>query len=103
MTPLPAAICGPERYDRELADIFAIQEEISLRLANEMQVHLTDGEHARLRYVTVSNFEAWSYWVRGQAAAWSYGSKPSRAPAAGRRLPPPRAATAPVRRPPRTH
>jgi adenylate cyclase len=62
-----------ERYDRELADIFAIEDEISLRLANEMQVHLTDGEQARLRYVTVSNVEAWSYWVRGQAAAWSYG------------------------------
>jgi adenylate cyclase len=62
-----------ERYDRAFADIFAIQDEISLRVAHEMQVHLTEGEQARLRYVTATNVDAWSYWVRGQAAAWSYG------------------------------
>jgi adenylate cyclase len=62
-----------ERYDRDLVDIFSIQDEIALRLAHELQIHLTEGESARLRYVTATNFEAWSYWVRGQAAAWSYG------------------------------
>ena len=54
-----------ERYDRALDDIFAIQDEITLALATEMQVKLTEGEQARLRYSTTSNVEAWSRWVEG--------------------------------------
>jgi adenylate cyclase len=55
------------RYDRALDDLFALQDEITLLLATEMQVHLTEGEQARLRYTTTSNFEAWSWWVQGLA------------------------------------
>ena len=54
-----------ERYDRAIDDIFAIQDEITLVLATEMQVKLTEGEQARLRYTTTSNIEAWTYWVQG--------------------------------------
>ena len=54
-----------ERYDRSIEDIFAIQDEITLVLATEMQVKLTEGEEARLRYTTTSNVEAWTYWVQG--------------------------------------
>jgi len=54
-----------ERYDRALDDIFAVQDEITLVLATEMQVKLTDGEQARLHYTTTSNVEAWTLWVRG--------------------------------------
>jgi adenylate cyclase len=54
-----------ERYDRAIDDIFAIQDEITLVLATEMQVKLTEGEQARLRYTTTSNVEAWTYWVQG--------------------------------------
>jgi adenylate cyclase len=39
-----------QRYDRTIADIFAIQDEITLQLATEMQVSLTEGEQARLRH-----------------------------------------------------
>jgi adenylate cyclase len=54
-----------ERYDRTIDDIFAIQDEITLILATEMQVNLTEGEQARLRYTTTSNVEAWNYWALG--------------------------------------
>jgi len=54
-----------ERYDRSIDDIFAIQDEITLVLATEMQVKLTDGEQTRLRYTTTSNVEAWTHWVQG--------------------------------------
>jgi len=54
-----------ERYDRAIDDIFAIQDEITLVLATEMQVKLTEGEQARLRYTTTKNVEAWTYWVQG--------------------------------------
>jgi adenylate cyclase len=37
-----------------------------------MQVKLTDGEQARMRYTTTSNVEAWTHWARGM----SYFRKP---------------------------
>jgi adenylate cyclase len=54
-----------ERYDRDFDDIFAVQDEITLMLATEMQVKLTEGEQARLRYTTTKNVAAWSLWVQG--------------------------------------
>lgn len=54
-----------ERYDRAIGDIFAVQDEITLVLATEMQVKLTEGEQARLHYTTTSNVEAWTHWVQG--------------------------------------
>jgi adenylate cyclase len=54
-----------ERYDRAIDDIFAIQDEITLVLATEMQVKLIEGEQARLHYTTTHNVEAWTYWVQG--------------------------------------
>ena len=56
-----------ERYDRSVDDIFAIQDEITLVLATELQVKLTEGEQARLRYMTTSNVEAWTEYARGRA------------------------------------
>src|SRR5271155_5431311 len=56
-----------ERYDRAIDDIFAIQDEITLVLATEMQVKLTEGEQARLHYTTTNNVEAWTYWAQGLA------------------------------------
>jgi len=56
-----------ERYDRAIDDIFAIQDEITLVLATEMQVRLTEGEQARLRYTTTTNVEAWTYWAQGMS------------------------------------
>ncbi len=56
-----------ERYDRVLDDLFALQDELTLRVVTELQVHLTEGEQARLRGDSVRNVEAWSHWVRGMA------------------------------------
>jgi adenylate cyclase len=56
-----------ERYDRALADIFALQDEITLAIVTELEVHLTEGEQARLRSSSIRNLEAWSFWVRGLA------------------------------------
>jgi adenylate cyclase len=54
-----------DRFDRDIDDIFAVQDELTLRLATEMQVRLTEGEQARLRYTTTSNVEAWNLWIQG--------------------------------------
>ena len=54
-----------DRFDRSVDDIFAVQDEITLTLATEMQVRLTEGEQARMRYTTTTNVEAWSLWIQG--------------------------------------
>jgi adenylate cyclase len=52
-----------ERYDRHLKDLFALQDDITLKIATAMQVELTEGEQARM-WSPPDNFEAWSYLVR---------------------------------------
>ena len=56
-----------EYYDRFVDDIFAIQDEITLTLATELQVKLTEGEQARMRYTTTRNVAAWTEYARGRA------------------------------------
>jgi adenylate cyclase len=48
-----------ERYERELKDIFAIQDEITMKIITELQVKLTSGEQARLAAKGTDNFEAY--------------------------------------------
>lgn len=57
-----------ERYDRALSDLFAIRDEVALRLATEMQVIFMQGEEARLLYNTTTNIEAWARYMKGLAA-----------------------------------
>jgi adenylate cyclase len=52
-----------ERYDRELKDLFKLQDEITMKVMTAMEVKLTRGELSRL-YRT-DNFVAWGYFVRG--------------------------------------
>ena len=37
-----------ERYDRELKDIFALQDEVTMKIITALQVELTDGEQVRI-------------------------------------------------------
>jgi adenylate cyclase len=53
-----------ERYERELSDIFALQDEITMKILTALQVELTDGEQALLRNESTSNLEAWGYAVK---------------------------------------
>ena len=53
------------RYDRGLEDVFAVQDEITLTIATALQVELTEGEQAKLRYTTTGNVAAWTLFIRG--------------------------------------
>jgi adenylate cyclase len=53
-----------ERYERELSDIFALQDEITMKILTALQVELTDGEQALMRHETTGNLEAWGYAVK---------------------------------------
>jgi len=47
-----------EKYDRDLKDIFALQDEITAKIMIALEVKLTEGEQARLRYSGPENLEA---------------------------------------------
>jgi TolB-like protein/Flp pilus assembly protein TadD len=48
-----------EKYDRPATDFFAIQDDIVRRVLVEMQVELTEGEHARLAAGGTNSLKAW--------------------------------------------
>jgi len=48
-----------ERYDRELKDIFAMQDDIAIKILTALRVALKDGELARIQAKGVSNVEAY--------------------------------------------
>ena len=53
-----------ERYDRNLDNLFAMQDEITLNIAVALQVQMTDGEQARVRHRSTVNLDAWGYFVK---------------------------------------
>jgi len=54
-----------EQYDRNLEDLFAVQDEITMHIASALQVELTDGEQAQVRHRSTNNLQAWAYAVKG--------------------------------------
>jgi adenylate cyclase len=54
-----------ENYDRDLSDIFALQDEITIKLINTMQIKLTHGEQARLWGQEFTNIKAFDKQIRG--------------------------------------
>ncbi|MGD8332877.1 MAG: tetratricopeptide repeat protein [Desulfobacterales bacterium] len=55
-----------ERYDRDLKDIFALQDEITMKIINALQVELTEGEHARLWGKGTDNLQAYLKSLRAR-------------------------------------
>jgi len=47
-----------EKHDRDLKDIFALQDEITIRVLTALEVRLTEGEQARLRLKGPASLEA---------------------------------------------
>ncbi len=54
-----------EHYDREVEDIFAVQDEITSRVTIALQIRLTEGEQARIWAGETENLEAWEFLARG--------------------------------------
>jgi adenylate cyclase len=53
-----------ENYDRDLEDIFALQDEITMRIVETMQIKLTMGEQARLWAGMTKDIRAYDWFVR---------------------------------------
>lgn len=55
-----------ERYDREMADVFAIQDEIANSIAGALQVILSEDEREALGRVPTRDIRAYEYYLRGR-------------------------------------
>ncbi len=55
-----------ETYDREMADIFAIQSEVAQRVADALKVTLLAGERQRLERKATENLEAYNSYLLGR-------------------------------------
>jgi adenylate cyclase len=56
-----------DRYERELKDIFAIQDEITHKVVTELAVKLAEGEQSRLVIKKSPNIEAYKYYSKAVA------------------------------------
>ncbi|MBI3304501.1 MAG: tetratricopeptide repeat protein, partial [Deltaproteobacteria bacterium] len=54
-----------DRYDRELQDIFAVQDEVTQKIVAALEVKLTAGEQERRGRVPTNNLEAYDCFLRG--------------------------------------
>lgn len=55
-----------ERYDRQLEDVFAIQEEIARSIAQALRITLTPHEEKVIAYKPTENPQAYDFYLRGR-------------------------------------
>ncbi len=55
-----------ERFDRDLTDIFAIQDEITHAIVDQLKVKLLPREKKSIEQIPTENIEAYTYYLRGR-------------------------------------
>lgn len=55
-----------ETYDREMKDVFAIQDDIAQSIVKALEVTLTPRDRRALQYVATSDAKAYDYYLRGR-------------------------------------
>ena len=55
-----------DRFDRDLTDIFAVQDELTQKIVSALALTLTEGEHHRLASEPTNNPEAYDFFLRGR-------------------------------------
>ena len=61
-----------ERYDRELADIFMLQDEVTQHIVAALHITLTGGEQKQLNHQATENLVAYDYYLQGREAFYHY-------------------------------
>ena len=59
-----------DRFDRELSDIFAVQDEVTRRIVDALKIKLSPSESARLGDVETTNAKAHDFFLAGREALW---------------------------------
>jgi len=62
-----------ERYDREMEDIFAVQDEIARSIADRLKVTLSGDQHQPLVNAGTDNLEAYQLYLKGRALFYQRG------------------------------
>ena len=60
-----------ETYDRELKDVFAIQDDIAQSIVNALKMTLTPKERRSIQYVATSDAKAFDHYLRGRSFMYS--------------------------------
>jgi TolB-like protein/tetratricopeptide (TPR) repeat protein len=66
-----------QTYDRDLADVFAIQSEIAKTIADQLRVHLSGHEEQVIAAKPTDNTEAYDAYLRGLAYTLKAGTRPA--------------------------
>ena len=61
-----------ERYDRDLKDIFALQDDVRQKIVRALEVKLTVQEQGQVRLTPTGNLEAYDYFLRGLTQMWHF-------------------------------
>jgi serine/threonine protein kinase len=64
-----------DKYDRELKDVFAIQDEISSAIVSTLQLKLTSQEQQRMSEHPIANVKAYDYYLRADREVMRYDEK----------------------------
>jgi adenylate cyclase len=66
-----------ERYDRELEDIFAVQDEVTRAIVSTIEPELASSERQRARRKPTENLDAWECFQRGLWHLYRYSAEDS--------------------------
>ncbi len=64
-----------ERYDRQIEDVFAIQDEIAQSIAKALKVMLTEDEKRAIQKAPTADVQAYDYYLRGRQFFYQFRSK----------------------------
>ena len=56
-----------QRYDREMADVFEVQDEIARALAQALRISLSPQEEKTIAHKPTENLQAYDYYLRGRS------------------------------------
>ena len=77
--PRPAAIIWAEHYDRDLVDVFAVQDEITDAIVTAIEPQIYAAENFRSRRKPPSSVDAWDLVMRALSHHWRVTQKDSAA------------------------
>jgi TolB-like protein/Tfp pilus assembly protein PilF len=63
-----------EKYDRDIKDIFAVQDEVANAIANALRIELSDEEAMMISQSQTESIEAYDYYIKGRRLSYFYES-----------------------------
>ena len=67
-----------EKYDRDLSDIFDVQDDVTRDIVSALAVRLKTGDLQRLRSTESANLEAYELFLKGRAALYKFNADQNR-------------------------